>query len=85
MKLEAAPREDTSVWVQQIQEQPGAMYMEIQNLQKVQGKDARSDLWCIRCRVSSHTKDQCPLLADYMQVGGPSLVHPGTSGEPTLS
>ena len=29
MKLEAAPREDTSVGVQQIQEQLGSMHMEI--------------------------------------------------------
>ena len=29
MKLEAAPREDTSVGVQKIQEQLGAMHMEI--------------------------------------------------------
>ena len=29
MKLEAAPREDTSLGVQQIQEKPGAMHMEI--------------------------------------------------------
>ena len=34
MKLEAEPREDTSAGVQQIQEQIGAMHMEIQNLRK---------------------------------------------------
>ena len=34
MKLEVAPREDTLAGVQQIQEQLGAMHMEIQNLQK---------------------------------------------------
>ena len=38
MKLEAAPREDTSVGVKQIQEQLRAMHMEIQNLRKEQGK-----------------------------------------------
>ena len=32
MKLEAAPREDASLGVQQIQEQLRAMHMEIQNL-----------------------------------------------------
>ena len=32
MKLEFAPKEDTSVGVQQIQEQLGAMHMEIQDL-----------------------------------------------------
>ena len=32
MKLEVAPWEDTSTGVQQIQEQLGAMHMEIQNL-----------------------------------------------------
>ena len=47
MKLEDAPREDTSVGVQQIQEQLGAMHMEIQNLRKEQGKDGCLDLWCI--------------------------------------
>ena len=54
--------------------------MEIQSLQMEQGKGASTDLWCIRCRVSGHTKDQCPLLVDYMQAGGPSLLHPGSSG-----
>ena len=85
MKLEAAPREDMSTGVQKIQEQLGVMHMEIQNLRKEQGKDVCIDLWCIRCRVSGHTKDQFPLLADYMQVGGPSPVHPGASGEHILS
>ena len=47
MKLGVAPKEDTSVGVQQIQKQLGAMHMEIQNLLKERGKDARADLWCI--------------------------------------
>ena len=64
MKLEVEPREDTSLGVQQIQEQLGAIHMEIQNLRKERGKGASRDLWCIRCRVSSHMKDQCPLLKD---------------------
>ena len=49
MKLEAAPREDTLVGVQKIQEQLGAMHMEIHNLRKERGKDGCADLWCIRC------------------------------------
>ena len=61
------------------------MHMEIRNLRKERGKDGCADLWCIRCRVSGHTKDQCPLLTDYMQVGGPSPIHPGPSREPILS
>ena len=66
MKLESAPKEDTLGRVQQIQEKLGAMHMEIQSLQTEQGKGASTDLWCIRCWVSGHTKDQCPLLTDYL-------------------
>lgn len=73
------------VGVQKIQEQLEAIHMEIQNLQKKRGKDGCADIWCIRCRVSGHTKDQCPLLMDYMQVGGPSPIRPGESRDPILS
>ena len=34
--------------------------------------------------MSGHTKDQYPLLMDYMQVGGPSPVRQGVSREPIL-
>lgn len=46
--------------------------MEIQNLQKERGKGVSAELWCIRCRTCGHMKDQCPLLIDYIQAGGPS-------------
>ena len=58
--------------------------MEIWNLWKEQGKDIYTDLWCIRCWVYGHTKDQCPLLTDYMQVGEPRLIRPGVSRESAL-
>ena len=67
MKLEVSLQEDTSAGVKKIQEQLGAMHMEIQNLRKERGKDICIDLWCIRCQASGHTKNQCPLLADDMQ------------------
>ena len=70
--------------VQQIQEKLWAMHMEIQNLQKEQGKDGCADIWCIRFWISGHTKDQCPLLMDYIKVGRPSPVCPGPSREPIL-
>lgn len=61
------------------------MHMEIQNLRKERGKDGCVDLWCIRCWVSGHIKDQCPLLANYMQVGGPSLICLGENRDPIMS
>ena len=57
IKLEVAPREDTSLGVQKIQEKLEAMHMEIQNLRKERGKDGHVYLWCIQCWVSGHTKD----------------------------
>ena len=80
MKLGAMPKEDTLGGVQQIQEKIGALHIEIQNLRKEWGKGASADLWCIRCQTSRHTKDQCPLLVDYMQEGSPSLLRLGSSG-----
>ena len=72
MKLEVVPRDDAQFGVQQIQGQLEEIHLKIQNMQKERGKEANLDIWCIRCRVSGHTKDQCPLLVDYMQAGGPN-------------
>ena len=52
------------------------MHVEIQNLRKERGAEASPERWCIRCQVNGHTKDNCPLLTDYMQVGGPSPLQP---------
>ena len=60
------------------------MHMEIQDLRKELGREASANLWCIRCRVSRHMKDLCPLPKDYLQTGGPSLMHPGSRGGPSL-
>ena len=83
MKLEAAPRHDTQVGVQKIQGQLEEMHMEIQNLWKERGTEDSPERWCIRCRVNGHTKDNCPLLADYIQAGGPSPLQPREASGPS--
>ena len=74
MKLEATPRDDTQLGVQQIQGQLEVIHMEIQNLRKERGTESSPEIWCIRCKVNGHTKDNCLLLADYIQAKGPSAL-----------
>ena len=52
------------------------MHLEIQNLQKERGAEASPERWCIQCRTNGHTKDNCPLLTDYMQARRPSPLRP---------
>ena len=59
------------------------MHMEIQNLRKERGMEASPKRCCIQCRVNGHTKDNCPLLVDYIQVKGPSLLHPREAAGPS--
>lgn len=75
MKLEVALREDAQFGALHIQIQLEAMQIEIQNLRKYRGKEASAYIWCIFCRSVGHTKDQCTLFSDYLQVGGPNPLH----------
>ena len=37
------------------------------------------DIWCLRCKAQGHTKDNCPVFAEYLASGAPNPL-PQTQG-----
>ena len=73
MKLETAPVEDNS-GIAQIQVQLAEMALELYNMKK--GKSIREEVWCTRCRIEGHDKEQCPTLRNYLNTGAPNPFNP---------
>ena len=40
------------------------------------GKYTREEVWCIRCRIEGHDKEQCPTLRNYSNTGAPNPFNP---------
>ena len=64
MKLEASPIQDMNLGLQQIQSQLASLHMELQSLEK--GKEvqneARTEVWCLKCKGHGHDKDHCSCI-----------------------
>ena len=52
--------------------------MELQDLNKGKevNSETHSEVWCTKCKVEGHHKDQCPMFWDYIAAGGPNLLKP---------
>ena len=59
IKLETTPVGDNS-GIAQIQVQLAEMDLELCNMKK--GKSIHEEVWCTRCRIEGHEKEQCPAL-----------------------
>ena len=46
------------------------MTIQLQDMKRE--KEAHEDLWCTRCRINGHTKDEFPAYMNYVSSGGPS-------------
>ena len=55
MKLEASPIGDGAVGMVQNLSQFANMTIQLQDIKK--GKESHEELWCTKCRVNEHTKD----------------------------
>jgi len=59
--------------------------MELQDLEK--GKEAwsemHSEVWCTKCKVEGHYKDQCPVYRNYVAAEGPNALKSEHSAGPS--
>ena len=69
MKLETAPVEDNSS-IAQIQAQLVAMALELRDMKK--DKAIQEEVWCTRCWIEGHDKEQCPAVRNYLNSGAPN-------------
>ena len=70
MKLEASPIAETSAGMVQIQNQLANLTLQLQDIKK--GKQVREEVWCTKCRTEGHSKEHCPVYAEYMVSGAPN-------------
>ena len=64
MKLEASPIGENVVCMNQIQAQLENLTLQLQDIKKA--KEDHDDIWCTRCHVDEHTKDNCPSFRNYL-------------------
>ena len=70
MKLEASPIGDGAAGMVQIQSQMANLTIQLQDIKK--GKESQEYLWCTKCRMDGHTKDNCPTYMNYISSGAPN-------------
>ena len=70
MKLEALPIGDGVAGMVQIQSKLANLTIQLQDIKK--GKEAQEDLWCTKCRMDEHTKDNCLTFMNYITSGAPN-------------
>ena len=61
---------ESIVGMDQLQKQLVNITLELQSLKK--GKEVREEVWCTRCQTEGHSKEQCPVFAQYLASGTPS-------------
>ena len=73
MKLESSHVGETSVGMMQIQSQLANLTLQIQDIKK--RKEVQEELWCTRCRIKGHHKDNCLMLMNYVAKGVPNPIN----------
>ena len=64
MKLESLPIQETGVGMMQIQSQLDNLMLQLQDIKK--GEEMQEELWCIRCRMVGHNKDNYSATINYV-------------------
>ena len=70
MKLEASPRVEKGVGMAQIQIHLANLTLQLHDIKK--GKETIEEVWCTKCRTKGHSKQHCPIFADYLSTGEPN-------------
>ena len=70
MKLEASLIAETSVGMAQIHNQPANLTLQLQDIKK--GKEVREEVWCTKCRTEDHSRENCPIFAEYLASDAPN-------------
>ena len=55
MRLEASPMSESTLGMDQLQQQLVNITLELQSLKK--GKEVREEIWCTRCQTEGHSKE----------------------------
>ena len=70
MKMEASPIADGAACMVQIQSQLANLTLQLQDIKK--GKEGQEDLWCTKCRMDGHIKDNYLTFMNYVASGAPN-------------
>jgi hypothetical protein len=70
MRLEALSLSKSTMGMDQIQKQLVNITLELQSLKK--GKEVREEVWCTRCITEGHSRERCPVFAEYLASGAPN-------------
>jgi hypothetical protein len=72
MKLESTPMAESISGMSQILSHLTSLSLQVEDMNKDQGKDKREYIWCIRCKSKGHDKEHYPLFHEYLASGAPS-------------
>jgi hypothetical protein len=72
MKLESRPMGESSSGMSQILSQLTSLSLQVEDMNKNEGKEKREDVWCVICRSEDHGKEHCPLFHEYLASGASS-------------
>ena len=74
MRLHETPIQDPGLGVKQIHAEIQNLCLEMQNLKKEKAprSEAWEEVWCIKCKGQGHDKDHCPVLVNFVVMGGPT-------------
>ena len=72
MRLATSPLSESTIGMDQHQKQLVNITLELQSLKK--GKEIREEAWCTRCKTEGHSKEHCPVFAEYLASGAPNLL-----------
>ena len=70
MDMEASPIDDDAAGMVQIQSEMDNLMIQLQDIKK--GKEAQEYLWCTKCRMDGHTKDNCLTFMNYVSSDAPN-------------
>ena len=70
MKLEASSIAETSVGMTQIQNQLAQLTLPLQEIKK--DKEVQEEVCCTKCKTEGHSKENCPVFAEYLASGAPN-------------
>jgi hypothetical protein len=71
MKLESSPMGESNSGMSQILSQLTSLSLQVEDMKKNKGKDKREYIWCVRCRLEGHEKENFPLFNEHLASGAP--------------
>jgi hypothetical protein len=66
MKLESTPMGESILSMSQILSQLTILSLQVEDMKKDKVKYKREYIWCIRCKMEGHDKENFPLFHEYL-------------------